>query len=221
MTAQRCIPIEEIGRAIELHETDPRPAHLRECPRCRALADQFRAFAEASPHGVDDSNLATAESALRAAFERELATSIRRERETEKGPWWEALFFPAWKPALALAVVASTAFLWSGLGERAGEPLLRGGTTSPRIAILAADRNEGGVDLRWQPSGEADGYEVRIYSEQLEEIARIKTAGASLRLLPAHLPASMRGANALLIRIVALKGGDQIAASGVQAIERP
>lgn len=232
MTETRCIPVEEIHRALELPDSDPRRAHVRECPRCRALADEFRAFTEASVAGVEEWRLAAAESSLAAALERELAglpggaaesepVAARRAAPAPPAPWWQSLFAPAWKPALAIAgVIVVAAFaLWPRLDERPGEPALRGGEAST-VALVAATRNANGIEARWQPIAGVDAYEVRLLSPELEELARFEAAGTSLALASDRLPPAAR-AGTVLLRVVALRDGDEVAFSELHTLGRP
>lgn len=240
MTAMRCLPIEEIHRALELPAGDPRLAHIRECPRCRALADQFRAFVEARAEGIPESRLAEAGARLRTAMDQEIAASALRTASTERGEaraaasppprregtgsWWNTWLTPAWKPALAfaaLAVFAAGTVMWSGNATRTGESALRGAPGASGLALLGAERTAQGVSLRWEPWNGADGYEVRLYTDRLDEIGRIPCADASLVLTADQLPQGRALPERLLVRVVALNGGDEIAISDVQIIERP
>jgi len=235
MTANRCIPVEEIYRALELPDQDPRRVHLRECPRCSALADQFRAFVEASAQDVDEARLVAAESSLKAALERELAAPARvsewvepapatpgRTAKPEKvGNWWDAFLAPAWKPAFAFAAViaVATALVVPRLIERPGEPVLRGAPAATRPVIVSAVRSARGVELRWQPVRGATSYEVRMYSTGLEEIGRVSSTETTLTLASDRIPAGAREST-LLIRIAALEDGDELSVSEVRTIER-
>ena len=232
MTAQRCIPVEEIYRTLDLPEQDPRRIHLHECPRCGALADQFRAFVEASAQGVDESQLAAAEASLKAALERELAAPAQsgwQEKESAarrtvlEGPkanWWDAFFAPAWKPALAIAgvIVVAAIVVWPRLDERPGEPVLRGAPPAHALTVAVAARTPRGLEVRWQPMSGATSYQVRMYSTALEEIGRVETAETAITIAPEKIPPAN---GALLVRVAAIADGDELAISDVKTVERP
>lgn len=190
---------------------------------------------------MDEARLVAAESSLRTALERELAAPARlgdaaggdevgatrspaRPAARPGASWWDGFLAPAWKPALAMAgviVVVAGVLMWPRLDGRPGEPVLRGEAPANRLAIVMTDRGARGVELRWSPIPEADLYEVRMFSESLEEIGRIGTADTSLVFSPDRLPEGQPKSGTLLLRVIALRGGDELASSDVQTVERP
>ena len=124
-------------------------------------------------------------------------------------------------PALIGAVVALVVII----------PLLgRGPTDAPITGVLrdngggAAIRGEtrvlddGRVELTWTASEDADAYRVIVYGADLEELTRFEVENrTSFILYPDNLPRSGPSPT-LLFRVLALRGGDEIARSGLQVL---
>jgi hypothetical protein len=221
MTAIDCISPDDLDWVLSLPDDDPRRRHVRACPRCRALVDQYVAFLEAAPE-VDAARLADADARLSAALERAIGAAPARGGRIARSArvaWWETW---AWRPvaaAAAVVVVAGAALLWMYAPHH--EPELRGGPeTAATVVVEHATLAGGAVHLDWRACPGASMYQVRVYASDLREVSRLETPETSLTLAAERLSPRLARENVVLVRIVALSGGDAIATSSAIALER-
>ncbi|MFI5371111.1 MAG: hypothetical protein ACHQ52_06090 [Candidatus Eisenbacteria bacterium] len=135
MTADSCFEARDAAAVAALPDDHPQRRHARECPRCAALLDAWRAFAAADPGEVSARDLADADARLSRALASAIgvpatdaATSdaaASREpgarhadrtapptgrtvaRDVGRDPsFWERLMHPALRPALSFAALA-------------------------------------------------------------------------------------------------------------------
>lgn len=215
-----CIEAEALDAVLALTESDPRRAHLRECPRCHALAKSYAMFlapVDSRATHADDADRAF--DALRAqllAGSSSAAPSLRRST-------WRDWFAPALRPAWALAaltILAGGALLLPRLQSSAPSHVLRGADTAA-MALAPPAAQDGGVKLAWKAFVTADDYTVVFYSPALEELGRADAGAQASIIVPAtKLPAAYAQGGAVLYRVLANRGGDEVARSGVGTLHR-
>lgn len=216
MTADPCLSLGEIARLSAADAADPRLAHLRSCPRCRALADELRAFLAADAAGVEPGAIADAETRLAAALEREQAVAAPPAAAAARESFRRSWLAPAWKPALATAAIAAVAVVAVQRPAEEPAPALRGDPVG--FALVTAEPAAGGHLVRWRRHEDADGYEVRVHGESLDEVARFATAETSIVLSRDEI--AVLPAGPLVVRVAAISHGDEVALSDVAPIER-
>jgi hypothetical protein len=126
----------------------------------------------------------------------------------------EPAFRPAWVFA-GLALVLGAVLIAQRLPGPDREPAFRGpGETASAVPVIEqATRGPAGVSLRWTAAAGAEAYEVRLYGEDLAELARFDPVpGLSLEIAADRLPGLAPGAG-LIARVVAISGGDTVATS--------
>jgi len=193
--------------------------------RTRARERAYREFmAPGDP--PDAREAAKAEERLQSVLEREIGVPLGR-REPVRGGLFDFLRTPAWRPAFAalLLVVAGTWFTTSVL-RRKEPPVMRGPGSvlqEGEIALSAPEKGPGGsLALHWSAAPEAERYAVVFVSPDLTEIARVEDlAEPSLDLSGASLPPGLDPGSDVLYRVVAMRGGDEIARSRTVAITLP
>lgn len=237
---ERCVTAEQLAGVLELPDSDPRRAHVRECPRCRALAlayQDFMLMAEPLPAGARpkdarkrlDTALSAAilvDAASRAAAPDRLAA--RPAPPQRRTPWWAGFApRPAWA-VVGLLLVLGAGAVWMFLPRDRVNPLvLRNDGSRQRVdaSFVLSPPQTDGVGrwrLSWTPVQGADAYQVRFFSSDLEELAQIEpTPVVSITVTRDQLGANQAGGNVVLWRVIALLGGDAIATSPVGTIALP
>ena len=232
MDSVRCIEPEALDEVLASRADDPRRLHLASCPRCAALAGNYELFL--APPDEHPAQAREAEAALTAfresllgpvlpAVPPALATGVPKR---EPKSWWRVLFAPAVRPAWAFAALAIIAGGWyvSAHHDRAVEPggiQMRGALHAELALSAPAFAPDGSVTLAWQAHPEADGYEVRIYSTSLTELARLPEVTSPMLRIPAdRLPAAPTPGDVLLYRVAAIHGGDVVGLSPVGTLQR-
>jgi hypothetical protein len=229
MTAA-CPPLERLAEIAQLAPTDPRRAHLAECPRCRAQLALYQRFLDPGPvpAGAD---LADARGRISRSIEREMtraaaATGGTRPRASFRHVL-ASLARPAWKPALALGAIALAGIAilnWTGIYPPAGneEPTYREqGNAGAEVPVLSEPTCEadGSVVLHWTACVGADSYEVILYGTDLQEKARFPVGSALLwRLRPGEID---RAREASFVAVSARSGGDEIGRSNPTVLTFP
>lgn len=227
----RCLGDEELAGLEGLPADDPRSRHVEACPRCRARLRSYREFmAEAEPPASPREYAARA--AVSAALDREILGAEPRgasaPRRTHRRAWWNSspFFAPRWapvlRPALAAAAVVLVAFGVMQLARQPGEGgpsgVLRGRSADGSAAVTAARvvLPDGRTAVSWKRLPGADGYQVVLFGADLVELGRVEVADDSLMVLTAgRLPAAANREPALSCRVVAQRGGDEIARSNL------
>jgi hypothetical protein len=216
-------------------ERDPRRAHVAGCPRCRALLAEYESFLAArAPASAMDFAAADARlDAFRASHIAPAAEAARAERASNArgGFAWGSLLQPLRRPLPAFAAAAAVlALVWFGprlLGLPSGEGVLRGSNTTPPASVLtvrpAARLADGSISLSWNTVANADAYEARFYTLELEEIRRIGPFTETRLQLTPERAAELFGLKreSVLCQIVALRDGDEIARAPAFALKRP
>jgi len=229
----RCLSDDELGEFESLPAGDPRVPHVEQCPRCRARLRSYREFmAEAGPPATARERAARQE--LSAALDREiLGVTTSQDSVAAPSPvvpaWrpfrWllGALPQPVLRPALAIASVALVAFgatqIASHLGGGRPTGIVRGGDRQGGAATMIVARvasADGRPALSWTRLAAAEDYQVLLFGAGLTEIGRIDAGAESLLVLePGRLPAAATRESALVCRIVARRGGDEMGRSNL------
>lgn len=226
MTVSPCIPLADLERVATLPPGDPSRRHVADCPRCSALVESYALFVEpgeaaAAPH------VAAADARLTAFLAREIGVpalssapapaSARPASARREGSWLERLFAPPLRPALAfgaVAIVIAGVALWPRAAGRAPSDALRGDPGAPTVAVREARLDAAGLSVAWSAVAGADDYEVRVYSAELAELARLNANGDTvLTVPPSGLAFRAVPGQPLLLRVFARRGGEAIADS--------
>ena len=106
----------QLDELLALPEGDPRREQALGDPAVRALYDSYRTFMAADATGVPGIDRADdALARLRGAMimdggaDVRVPASARVDRRGGGAPWWQALFAPSLRPALAIAVLVVVA----------------------------------------------------------------------------------------------------------------
>jgi len=222
VTVTPCIPLEELAAVAELPASDPRRAHVAQCPRCGALLDAYARFLEPGAE-ADAAHVAAADTRLSEFLARTLGAPAPARAPARTAPrtsWWAALFAPAMRPALGFvmaAIVLGGIVVWPRLAGRGPADALRGGSqraTVPTLRITDATLGVAGLRMAWESVADADAYEVRIYSDALAEIARLNANGDTMLIVPpSELSFRPVPGQPLLVRVDARRHGEVIASS--------
>jgi hypothetical protein len=229
--SESCFSFEELAEIATSPAADPRRAHLDACPRCQArLLDM----------GDFERPLDSQEEERMAPERLRLAEALRREMAGEAGPAVSAvgsepvlvrlrrlLTGPALRPALALVgVVAIGALLYGTLrpGARSGRGDLLRSPSGPSAATVAGLRAtalpQGRFELAWAPLAQAEAYEVRIFRDDLTELARLGPFGEPRASFGTDSLATRPAPGTVLVwQVVALRSGDPVAESALETLE--
>ncbi len=181
MNDSRCLSVEGVADALEAAADDPRKQHLQTCPRCQALAAEYRLFMTKNENVA----LPDVEEALR--LNKALAEEIGRkppEMQAFSQSWWSAGRIPGiirWRYAApALAAVLVVILLLPREELRNPDPtVMRGeGIEEATLAVQAiAEGDDGGLVLIWERSAAADSFAVQFLAANLTVLATVETEG--------------------------------------------
>lgn len=224
MTSE-CIDVERIADVLELSEQDPLRHHVDQCPRCSSLLATYRVFIKAEATAGADTSDAEARlmDYLQARIGAVAPAPPAPDTTPDDGGFFARLkgavvLRPAWVAA-ALVVIAAAVMWWRPWV--AEQPALRSKAESPLLEILAPETlSNGSVRIDWHVYEGADKYEIVLYNNNLEEIARFEAGPAtfydmSREELPPGAPA------VVICRVAAFKDGDEVAQTAPVALEFP
>jgi hypothetical protein len=222
-----CFGADEAADVLELPESHPRRAHARTCVRCSALLEEYRAYTAAEPDAVPAADLADAEARLARALAAEagVTEAPRAIRHAPAPSLWQRLMQPAMRPALAfagIAIVLAAVLVATRSAHREPSLVLRGAQPGPaQSAVLeSAQRSGDQIHFAWRAFPGAETYELRFYSGDLVEIGRVGSLrGTNADLAAGSLSFHPAPGAVLLVRLVALAGGDPIATSNAKLVQ--
>lgn len=218
--SERCFPVEDLDEVVASPPGDPRRRHADGCPRCRGLIVSYKRFMSGAglPPELDVSET---DARLAEAVDREIFGPAR-PRPSPSRDFLETLrgrlSVRVAVAALALAVVVI-------MGIREASHLMPGDRDhivlrqAPRTshAAIAAEVEATGTGpwrFAWSPVEGADRYAVVLLGADLIERARFETGPETTFVVDAgELPARLEAEAAVLWRVVALRGQDEIAHS--------
>lgn len=234
MNGKECYPVEALADIDGLAADDPQRRHLADCPRCRARLAEYRSFVAAvAPPGADPDDAdrqltaflvraAAAEGMVPAAGRaagRAAEPAVRPPAGRSRGPRRVLL----WRPALALAaVIVGVLGVWRAVDPGwtgSGARVLRG--DSPALAAApvlqpVSTLPDGRWRLAWSAVEGADGYTVVLHAADLTEVSRLEAGARTTLVLDRPSAAtSPAGRAPSLWRVVARRGGDTLARSGL------
>jgi hypothetical protein len=227
-----------LAEIADLPPDDPRRRALERTAHGRAMLAAYRSFlnpGEAPPGARTDE----AEAKLGERLAAEIGLGSReRERESEGtspvGGWARiARMFgaPSLRPAYALAVMVIFAGgVWLAI-PRHGEHLspMRGtvigdsGETAGGLVVHdPSARQDGGLELSWEPVLGADHYDVRFFHTDLTALgAPIRTDAPRLDLGHDALPQGLLRGTTVLWQVTARRGADALASSRTRSLRLP
>lgn len=224
---EECYPIEDLEGVLAAVKRGERPAHLENCPRCRALLDACAVFLD-PPDLPEGSNLTEAARRLSlpalAGFEDPRARSVVQERVSPARPRFR-LTHPWLRPvwilgAAALAIVAVRELRTSGDGV-APSGMMRGSESG--VAVVEVQPPEvasnGEILLRWDAVQGADAYALVLYRVDLTVLDRRRLPATPSHVLSPDEVQSLARRGTRYWQIVAFDTGLEIARSSPVAID--
>jgi hypothetical protein len=224
----KCVDHSELAAISRLPRDDPRRQEIDECPRCTARLAQFQEFMAGHVPPEGDAEAADAHLAgfMNEVFDQKLAgeePSPGTQERTGFFEWLGRLLSP--RPALAgaaaLIVVIAAVAIWRPW--TADQPVLRSDDPAGHDTVVTrpyAVATDGSILLSWEPVEYADGYRVRIRTQELAELAVFGPIPAtSYTLERGSLPAG--APDAVWWEVIATRGGDEIARSQPSVVRFP
>ena len=230
-----CYRTEDLGDLIALSPSDPRRAHLAECPRCRADLAAYLAFMDpvALPGEADPED---ARSRLAAALEEGILRVHPLQAESVREPaarpgqalrtFWRGLTRPVLRPAWGLAAVVlliAAAQQITHFGQRRDEPIVLRGPQSAATEVVTTSWEQldsGGVRFTWAPVAGAETYSIALYRGDLSELDRIDAGAEHTLLLDAQAIARLAaGESVLYWQLTCLHAGEECARSTLRSLE--
>jgi hypothetical protein len=235
-----CLAPEELDLVLAAPEDDPRRVHARGCVRCGALVAEYESFREArerAPKAEIDLAVARLNALMASTLGAEAgavpaggasaAAAAPAPPEPPREP--RRLVFPkptprfAWlRPALGFVAIAAVAgaMWWPRTTLGPSRVTLRGETqAAPRLAVEAPVFQRGRLAMRWAAYPGAERYDVRFYGSDLTELGRLSASEPSLDAGTAQLPFAPDSARGVLVRVVAMISGSEVASSVPRTIE--
>ncbi|MBP6875252.1 MAG: hypothetical protein KBD56_04220 [Candidatus Eisenbacteria bacterium] len=235
---ESCPPIDRLVEIASLPADDRRRQHLEQCPRCRSLLASYRTFArDAGDSAARIRGLRDLDARLMQTLESEVFGSshpqvtgpeanILRKVETRRPRWLRRALLPrsavGWIAAAAVLVLIAwgTHETWRGWMPRERQTVVRGpGTATAALTAQVRDIGKEAWLFSWSPVADADGYRVVIQDETMDRRGEFEAEeGAnSLAIRMDDLQAAA-GEPVLFWRVIALRQGDEIARTRLQAL---
>ncbi len=226
MTGDPCIPVEELEEVSRLAADDPRRRHLEVCPRCCARWTELSDFMLLTP-APPEAQPGAARRHLQRWIDTELLPPSTASRRASRSPWpWRErwTWSGGWGIAAAAAAVVVVGAFWAWQRPAAPVPgaALRGegapalGSMSRelfQLSIVPGAQAEG-VRLRWAAVAAADAYEVTVHAGDLSVLARIDARAQTEFVVPDSVLQAGPNGTPTLVRVRALRHGDEISLSG-------
>jgi hypothetical protein len=235
-----CLSLEELGALLDLDADNPRRRHAETCPRCAALLESLRSFAEMEPlpPGAD---LGDADARLDALRRERIEAPGAPARDAEAGAILgssdgnpvlrvvESLTRGRLRPVLALAAFFLIALGFWRILDRPQEmravSVLRGESgdraSSPRLVSATVD---GSAELRltWRRCVGASAYRVALIGPDLEDLRTFEVKSDTILVLPlAEVRPLIREQRALFWGVSAWSGSDELGQSELRQLRLP
>ncbi len=207
-------------RLLHLPETHPDRTAVEDCPRCASRFLAFRTFLE----GRDIAGADPVEA------EKHLSEYVTAQAAAHLGPapaesegWWTRLRRVLSAPRVvmptlvAVTLIAIGVWRWQPWVDRSLEVRSTGVPHTSAVMILSVGAAaDGSVDIAWEPVESADAYAIRLLRADFTEIHRLgPVTVTTLSIAASESPDGVR-----YWQVVALKGGDEIAASPIREMPR-
>ena len=221
----RCILPEQIEEILGIPSDDERRKEVEQCPRCRSLLRQYRAFSTITIDDMDEA------AEVRPRLHRFLDERIRRGSEEavdrESSLWARLAAVIRSRPALAAAAVVAAVILivtlvpWQGADK--GGIVLRGDEDAiAAFELPPADLSAPGhVSLHWRPVAGAEFYRVVIYDASFNEMFSRIVTDTALTLPTSELSRVWETASTLQWEVEALRHGDVVNRSKTGLLQEP
>lgn len=221
----RCFSIEELAEVAACDATDPRNAHLEQCPRCRARLASFQSFVD-QDRELAGSRAEAASKKLARALEEEIFSG--ELPELAGGPtnpfrrFLGVIFAPQVRPAWAVLSIALLVIVirqsWQVPPTEAPNIVLRGATPEATATISAQLELLAGGEgiITWSGTPEAERYVLILYGADLGEIRRLDCdSPTTFRLMPSDGPAGDDQAAIRFWRVVGMRGDEEAGRSAL------
>lgn len=230
-TGDRCIPVELLEEASQRPSDDPGRRHLETCPRCRARLAELEDFLRRTP-APPEARPGEARLELQQWLDTQLlapAPVRARPLPVARRRWQPWAASPGWRLAAVAAAVVVAAGTWAVLRPQAPVPgaavrgeggAPRGGMSREIFALSLEPESGAGVRVRWAPVVGADRYEVTVHAPDLSVLARFDAGDRTVATVPDSLLGGLPGRPATLLRVHALRLGDELARSGFVRLPR-
>jgi len=215
-----CLAPDELDGITDLAPSDPKRLHAATCPRCSALVASYARFTTPGPE-ADATHVDAADTQLTQFLAREIgipapqAPTAPASSARKRHSLLDSLFNLVRRPAFALGAIAAVTLavtFWPRPATHLPTDTVRGDAPSAPIVVREARLDAAGLRVTWSPVAGADAYEVRIYSAELTELARLNANGDTvLTVSPSALPFTPVPGQPLLVRVEARAGGAVIA----------
>jgi hypothetical protein len=245
-----CFEPEELAAVVELPPDHARRAHARECARCGALLESYEAFLSADAGAASPREVAEADAKLGAAIAAltgvdpaaALSGVVRsgpaaRAEDTPGAPrvgqagrpdrpsWWRWALTPQGRLAYAAAAIAVLGIALLLPRQRPESaipqvPVLRGGAPGAAFTVARAALDPAGLAIAWPAWPGADAYQLVFYTSDLREVARRAAVTDTAIVVPRDALPAAEADGVLLVRVLALHGGDVITESHVVTLHR-
>jgi hypothetical protein len=153
------------------------------------------------------------------------APRVAQAGRPDRRSWWRWALTPQGRLAYAAAAIAVLGIALLLPRQRPESaipqvPVLRGGAPGAAFTVARAALDPAGLSIAWAAWPGADAYQLVFYTSDLREVARRAAVADTALTVPRDaLPAS--GADGvLLVRVLALHGGDVITESHVVSLHR-
>jgi hypothetical protein len=217
-----CFEVIDMDAVVESIGRGEKPAHLDNCPRCRALVASYRAFME-PPDVPEGSNVPAALAEIRVPGLPPLTGAVPRTPEaSRRAPWWSRLKIdnpwlrPVWAIGMAVILVVAYHQLGPNAGHNRPSHVMRGeipGTPAIVDPLPPARGADGGMVLAWKGVPKADSYLVVFYRADLTEIGRWRVSKQPKLMLPAADSSRLAADGPLYWQIRAIRAQTEIGRS--------
>ncbi len=213
MADLHCLEVADLAEALAAPPDDPRRRHIEQCPRCGALARQYRDFmGESRPNArLEPAEVARLDQAMARARQR--TAIVRKPSAAGRTRWWVAV--------PAVAAVLAIMILVPARRTPGPDPTVMRGRVEPDTVLTvnpARINEQGNIVLGWLATAAADSFVVEILAADLTVLATVSAGpGTDLELPPdsASAPRTRQ-----FWRIIGFKEQDPVVRSGLREFPR-